>query len=632
MSSIIGEPGEKRFLLGNEAIARGLIEAGVGFSAGYPGTPASEIIDTLLQAKHIGKFEYYVEISTNEKVAYEAAFSACLAGVRSFTAAKHVGINVAADAIATSAYIGTNAGFAFVSADDPNCWSSQNEQDNRWYARIFGLVMIEPSTPMEAKEMTKIAYEISEKVRLPVIIRTTTRVAHMRGLVELGEIPSTIKTKGKFERDISRYVVVPANARRNHKLLLDRIETAEKISEESKLNFITSTSGALKKKLGIITSGVSYLYVIEAAEKLGVGVDILKLGFTYPLPRRKIVDFLSNKDAVLIVEEVDGILEKEIKAIAHENDLRIPIHGKNLIPKLYELNTAIVEGAIAKILGLPYSPYSVQIKAPDIPSRPPILCPGCPHRATYFALKMALIREKIKPEDVIYTTDIGCYTLGINPPYQMGDLLLCMGSSIGTLNGLAETTDQLIIALIGDSTFYHAGIPALINIVFNKHRAFVIVLDNRITAMTGFQPSPSTGLTGMLERTKVVPIEDIARAIGIDYVSVIDPVLNINDAIEKLQESIRQYRIGKTVTIISRSPCALYNLRVQGYTGKGGVYNIDSGICINCGVCYKQFNCPAIQFDPEQNKPFIRSDICTGCGVCMDICPVKAIKRADKSV
>ncbi|MEM1585547.1 MAG: indolepyruvate ferredoxin oxidoreductase subunit alpha, partial [Candidatus Korarchaeota archaeon] len=413
---------------------------------------------------------------------------------------------------------------------------------------------------------------------------------------------------------------------------LDRIETAEKISEESKLNFITSTSGALKKKLGIITSGVSYLYVIEAAEKLGVGVDILKLGFTYPLPRRKIVDFLSNKDAVLIVEEVDGILEKEIKAIAHENDLRIPIHGKDLIPKLYELNTAIVDGAIAKILGLPYSPYSVQIKAPDIPSRPPILCPGCPHRATYFALKMALIREKIKPEDVIYTTDIGCYTLGINPPYQMGDLLLCMGSSIGTLNGLAETTDQLIIALIGDSTFYHAGIPALINIVFNKHRAFVIVLDNRITAMTGFQPSPSTGLTGMLERTKVVPIEDIARAIGIDYVSVIDPVLNINDAIEKLQESIRQYRIGKTVTIISRSPCALYNLRVQGYTGKGGVYNIDSGICINCGVCYKQFNCPAIQFDPEQNKPFIRSDICTGCGVCMDICPVKAIKRADKSV
>jgi len=634
MASILGEPGEKRFLLGNEAIARGLIEAGIGFAAAYPGTPSSEIIDTLLQAKVIAKFKYYAEISTNEKVAYEAAFSACLAGIRSFTAAKHVGINVAADAVATSAYIGTNAGFVFVSADDPNCWSSQNEQDNRWYARLFGLVMLEPSTPSEAKEMAKTAYEISEKVKLPVMIRTTTRVSHMRGVVELGEIPSSIRTIGKFERNISRYVVVPANARRNHKSLLERLKKAENIAEETRLNFVRSVDGSIrKKKLGIIASGVGYLYAVEAAEKLGVHAEVLKLGFSYPLPKQKIIEFLSNIDVALVVEEVDPVMEKDIKAMAYDAGLKIPIHGKDLIPRLYELSVTKVEKAIAKILGMPYSdsnPSETQMRPPEIPARPPVLCPGCPHRASYYAIKTALIREKIKPEETIFPTDIGCYTLGINPPFNMGDLLLCMGSSIGTSNGLARATDQPVIAFIGDSTFYHAGIPALINAVFNQHKIFVVVLDNSITAMTGFQPNPSTGLTGIREKTKIVPIENIARAIGIDYVDVIDPVADINKAINRLQEAIRQYKNGKKVLIVSRSPCALYSLRTRGYTGKGGRYRINTEQCINCGICYKQFNCPAILFDQEIGKPYIRPDICTGCGVCMDLCPVKAIKRVDK--
>ena len=631
MAAILGEAGEKKFLLGNEAIARGLIEAGIGFAAAYPGTPSSEIIDTLLQAKVLAKFQYHAEISANEKVAYEAAFATCLVGIRSFTAAKHVGINVAADAVATSAYIGTNAGFVFVSADDPNCWSSQNEQDNRWYARLFGLIMLEPSLPSEAKEMAKIAYEISEKIRLPVMMRTTTRVSHMRGVVELGEIPQSVKTKGTFEKDISRYVVVPANARRNHKLLLERLQKAADLSEKTDLNFIRTIDGKIKdKKLGIIASGVGYLYAVEAAERLGIHAEILKLGFTHPLPRRKIIEFLSNVDAALVVEEVDPVMEREIKAMAYDEELKMPIHGKDLLPRLYELSVTKVEKAIAKIFGIPYTEPEISEKPPEIPSRPPVLCPGCPHRASYYAVKMALMREKIKPEEVIFPTDIGCYTLGINPPYNMGDLLLCMGSSIGTSNGLAGSTDQLVIAFIGDSTFYHAGIPALINAVFNKHRIFVVVLDNSITAMTGFQPNPSTGITGVLEKTKSIPIEDIARAIGVDYVGVIDPVGNINDAIAKLQEAIREYRNGKTVLIVSRSPCALYSLRVRGYTGKGGKYSIDQDKCINCGICYKQFNCPAILFDTQKKKPYIRPDICTGCGVCMDICPVKAIRRVDE--
>ena len=632
MSAILGPKGERRFLLGNEAIARGLIEAGVGFAASYPGTPSSEIMDTLLAAKRIANLKFHAEISTNEKVAYESAFAACLAGVRSFTAAKHVGINVAADAVATSAYIGTNAGFVFVSADDPNCWSSQNEQDNRWYARLFKLVMLEPSTPKEAKEFTKKGYDLSEQTKLPVMVRTTTRVSHMRGVVEFGEIRDCI-TKGKFEKNPSRYVVVPVNARRNHRWLLERFKKAQEISDNSDLNVIHELSGRDTKhgRFGIITSGVAYLHSVEAVERLGINAHILKLGFSYPLPKRKILRFMENLDVVLIVEEVDAVLEPEIKAIAFNEKLDVKIHGKDLLPSYSELSVDIVEKAIAELLELKdYTPVQVAKSDIKLPKRPPVFCPGCPHRATYYAIKMALRQEKIDPSDVIYPTDIGCYTLGINPPYNMGDLLLCMGSSVGTSNGLACATEQKVIAFIGDSTFYHAGIPPLINAVYNKHRFFLVVLDNSITAMTGFQANPASGFTGTLEPTKAVAIEEIGRAIGVDYVATIDPVMDINGSIQKLREALRAYNEGKNVLIVSKSPCALFSLRTKGKTGKGGKYSIDREKCVNCGLCYKEFNCPAIFLDKEKMKPYIRQDICTGCGVCMDICPVKAISRSSQ--
>ncbi|MEX0568491.1 MAG: thiamine pyrophosphate-dependent enzyme, partial [Candidatus Njordarchaeota archaeon] len=353
--------------------------------------------------------------------------------------------------------------------------------------------------------------------------------------------------------------------------------------------------------------------------------------FSHPLPREKIMDFLGDVDVLLVVEEIDPVMETEIKSLAYDKKLEVEIHGKDLLPRALELSTDLVKKAIAKILNIETSespPTKINTK---LPRRPPVLCPGCPHRATYYSIKMALRREKIDPANVIFPTDIGCYTLGINPPFSMGDILLCMGSSAGTSNGLSKTTTQPVIAFIGDSTFYHAGIPPLINAVFNKHNFILVVLDNTITAMTGFQANPSSGFTGTREPTKVIPIEKIGKAIGVDHVEVIDPVSDVNSAIKKFQDAIKAYKSGKSVLVVSRSPCALFSLRTRGFTGKGGKYKIDKEKCINCGLCYKEFNCPAIFYDKETKKPFIRTDICTGCGVCMDICPVKAISKISES-
>ncbi|MHA1616413.1 MAG: indolepyruvate ferredoxin oxidoreductase subunit alpha [Candidatus Njordarchaeales archaeon] len=636
MPTIIGLPGEKKLLLGNEAIARGVIEAGVGFVAAYPGTPSTEIIEALADAaKEAG---IYVEFSTNEIVAYEAAFAASVAGVRSFFAAKHVGINVAADALATSVYIGTNAGFVFVSADDPHAHSSQNEQDNRNLARIYNFVMLEPSSPQEAKDITVKGYEISERVNLPVMIRTTTRISHARGIVTFGPAKEPIR-KGKFEKDPRRYVVVPANARRNHAILLKRLEEARKLAEESDLNKVISLEGSSPKigRFGIISSGVAALYAIEEVKRMGIEADILKLAFTYPLPENKIAKFLENHDVVLVIEEIDPVMERDIRAIAQKNELSTRIHGKDILPSLYELRPEIIEKGLKIVLGQekgsvpPVSPEPAsEVYGVKLPRRPPVLCPGCPHRATYYAVKRALQELGVKLEEVIYPTDIGCMTLGISPPYNMGDILLCMGSSAGTSSGLSKVTDQPVIAFIGDSTFFHAGMPGLANAVFNKHPFILVVLDNEITAMTGFQPDPSTGFTAMGEETKIIDIAEVAKALGADYVIKVDQVLDWNKAKEAFKEAWRKYKEGKVVVAVFRHMCALAERRLRGKAGLGGVYEVLEEKCVNCGICYKHFNCPAIMYDEEKKKPYIRRDLCLGCGVCMQICPVKAIIRHEK--
>lgn len=630
MSIILGEKGERRLLLGNEAIARGVLEAGVGYVAAYPGTPSSEIVDTLAEVSKTAGI--YVEWSVNEKVAYESAFAACVCGVRAFFACKHVGVNVAADAIATSAYVGTNAGFVFVSADDPHAHSSQNEQDNRHYARMFGLILLEPSTPQEAKDFTVLGYELSEKTKLPVMLRTTTRVSHSRGVVTFGEIRRP-KVKGRFEKNPQRFVVVPANARRNHAWLVERLRKAQEISESIEINRVFETSGkeCSVGRLGIVGSGVAFNYAREAAAELGLSAKFFKLGMSYPLPARKLVKFMEDVDVVLVVEEVDDVLERDLKALAKEHELPVKIVGKSVLPRVFELRPEIVHEALRRVSEGNFSPVAPASDAPavrevEVPVRPPMLCPGCPHRAAYFAVKRALVESGIRMDDVIFPTDIGCMTLGFQPPYRMGDFLLCMGSSTGSSCGFSSVTDQLVVAFIGDSTFYHAGIPGLLNAVYNGHPYILVVLDNRVTAMTGFQPDPSTGITARGEKAPVIDISELAKAIGA-VTFVADPVLAWRKAKEEFKRALAEYRRGKVVVFIFRHPCALYERRVRGVVGKGGRYQVNREKCVNCGMCYKQFNCPAIIL--EEGKPKIREDLCVGCGVCEEICPVGAIQRVD---
>lgn len=633
MTKVLGEEGEKVFLLGNEAMARGVIEGKVGFTSAYPGTPSSEIVDTLTAiAEKVG---YYAEWATNEAVALEAAFSASLNGVRSFFACKHVGLNVASDPLATIGYIGApKAGFAFVVADDPHCHSSQNEQDTRNFARTYSLGLVEPSTIQEAKDFTRKSYEISENTNLPIMIRSTTRLSHARGLVKLGKIPE-IKTKGSFEKNPDKYVVIPPHARQNHKELRKRLETAKKFTNKTDLNRVKKFAGDDPKagQMGIITSGVAYTYCKEAVESLGINAPILKLGMSYPLPTEKILSFIGELDRLLIVEELDPILEKEIKALAFDHDLNLKIHGKDILPEIYEMRPEIVEKAVNNVAmerleRVPHADAELPTTFEDLslPKRPAILCPGCPHRGSYFIVKQILKEEGVDPENVIFPTDIGCMTLGLMPPFKMGDLLLCMGSSIGTSNGLSQVTDQSVIGFIGDSTFFHTGLPAIASAVWNNHPMLIVILDNSYTAMTGFQPDPVTGRVAMGGKAKKMDITEINRAIGA-HVEESNPILNYKDAKEKFRSALKAYQEGKVSVMVFKHPCALQENRETGKVGEGGRYTIDESTCIDCSTCYQTLNCPAIFYDEEDGKPYIREDICVGCGFCAKVCPVNAIRQ-----
>ena len=443
-------PGERMLLLGNEAIARGGIEAGVAFASTYPGTPSSEISANFFQISH--ESDLYFEYSTNEKVALEVAAAASNAGVRSMCMMKHVGLNVAADPLMTLAYIGVKGGMIVVTADDPYMFSSQNEQDNRFYARLGGLPMVEPSTMQEAKDMVGYAFDLSEKLGEPVIFRTTTRINHSSGIVTLKAITPP-NTKGDFTKDPLNLVPVPAVARKLHVRLLDNEAKARDISEESEYN-ITEGDGPW----GIICSGVSYNYVHDMVDELGIAdkTTVLRLGLSYPLPEKRIKALLKKTEKILIVEEGEPILEQAVKAFAQEEGLTLPIKGKSedLFSRLYEYHPALVKKCIAKYFELPHDIVeAVDVSdVPEIPQRPPTLCAGCSHRATFHAVQKAA-----KGMETIYPSDIGCYTLGLLPPLSTADFLVCMGSSAGTPGGFAKVTDKKISSFIGDSTF---SIPA----------------------------------------------------------------------------------------------------------------------------------------------------------------------------
>ena len=616
---LIDEQGRKEFLLGNEAIVRGAVEAGVNFASTYPGTPSSEIGNVLFYiAKDAG---IYFEFSTNEKVALEVSAAAAASGLRSMVFFKHVGLNVASDAFMTTAYLGTKGGLVVISADDPSMHSSQNEQDNRYYAQLANIPMIEPSSAQEMKDFIKYAFEVSEKFKLPVLFRTTTRVNHLRGIVEYGKIEKKNR-EGYFEKNPNKYVPIPANSRRMHQELLEKMEKVAEYVNDSPINKIEKYG----EDFAIITSGASYNYVSDVVRDLGLKAKILKLGFTHPFPQKLVGDFIKDVKKVIIVEELEPYLERETRILAQMSGIDVEIHGKmdGYFPRAYEYNVDVVKRGLAKIIGLKLDEKTYEAKKIELPSRPPVLCPGCPHRATYYAAMMALKQLKIK--DAIITTDIGCYTLGIQKPYEMADYLLCMGSSIGTAVGFSKATKQKVIGFVGDSTFFHAAIPGLIDAYHNNANVVYVVLDNRTTAMTGHQPHPGLPINGMGEKAPYVDIEKLVRGIGIDFVRTVDPY-NIKETLKAFKDALQHEGIA---VIISRRECALLWDARRRKQGEWWVYQINQNKCTQCGLCSDWLACVAIYKKKDEDgkeRVYINDALCDGCGVCATICPFNAIEK-----
>jgi len=610
------EKGKRVLLLGNEAIARGVLEAGIGVVTTYPGTPASEIGDSIFAiAKDAG---LYMEYSTNEVVAVETAAGVAICGVRALTAMKHVGLNVAADAVMTLAYVGVRGGYVIVTADDPHCYSSQNEQDNRYYALLSKLPCLEPTSAQEAKEMISYAVKLSEQLQLPVLLRTTTRISHTRGPVTFDALKKP-NLKGEFIKDVKRFVMVPAHARMQHKKLLEKVERAKEISENSPYNKIVRQG----KTIGIISSGAAFNYVAEAVEFLGLEAGVLKLGMTHPLPEQKIADFLKDYDKIVVVEELAPYLELQVKAIAKDYSPNVKIYGKTqttFFPYFGELSTRKVVEALAAVTG---EKSPINFEAIDekygqasqvLLPRPPILCPGCPHRASFHVIKTATAGKAVIP------TDIGCYALGIQPPLQVGDVLICMGASIGTAGGISKVTGSDTVAVVGDSTFFHAAMPGLANAVYNNHKVTLVVLDNLTTAMTGHQPHPGTGKTATGTTINRILIEEVARGLGVKYVKVVDP-FKVKEATNILKEALKTS--GPSV-VVFRAPCTLLVLRERRKKGiKVEPMKITED-CTNCMVCVKLTGCPALV--QKESKLVIDETLCTACTLCMSICPYNAIQ------
>ncbi len=608
-------PGEKIMLLGNEAIARGATEAGAAFATTYPGTPSSEISLNLFQMSQ--ESDLYFEYSTNEKVALEVAAAAANSGLRTFCMMKHVGLNVAADPLMTLAYVGVTGGMVILTADDPSMFSSQNEQDNRYYAKFGNLPMLEPSSVPEAKEMIKYAFELSEQLSQPVLLRTTTRINHSNAFVTFGDIKPR-KTKGEFIREPSRCVTVPAVSRQLHVKVLEKMSKAQSIGETSQLNIVDGSG-----KFGIVTNGVSFHYAQDAVKDLGIenNTKILRLGFSNPMPEKLIKDFLKDCEKVLVIEEGEPFMEEAVKAFAQEDGIIIPIKGKSqeLFSRLYEYDPAMVREKTALFFGVDYTPSENLENAdvPEIPMRPPNLCSGCSHRATFYEVKQAG-----KDMDIICPTDIGCYTLGFLPPLNMGDFVICMGSSVSTSCGFGQATDQKVVSFIGDSTFFHSGITGLVNAVFNNHNFTLVILENDITAMTGHQPHPGVDMERFgLDGFGRVNIEELVKTLGVKHVSIVKP-FKVKKSIETIKEAL-EYK-GVSV-IISQEPCALYAKSLK--LLKPRAFTI-SDKCVDHRDCINTIACPS--FFIEDNKVKIDADTCVGCAVCAQICPENAIRPLKK--
>ncbi len=600
-------------LLGNEAIVRGALEAGVGFVSCYPGTPSSEVPDTFFRLSPEGSFIF--EYSANEKVAMEVAGGAALAGVPSLVTMKHVGVNVAADPMMTLAYIGTPGGLVVLSADDPGCHSSQNEQDNRYYARLAGMPCFEPATAQECKDMTREALLLSAKYEQPIMVRTTTRVNHLRGPVSLGEIPAP-KTKSHMDKNPMRFVPVPAVSRIRHNVLLENLKSFASESETSPWNTERGSG-----RIGIIASGICRAYASDviAEYDLADTVRVLDLGMTYPLPDKLILNFLEKLDTVIILEELEPIVEQHVRSLIQKHHLSVEVIGKGKeLPLQGEYSTLMIRNLLLRTLERPLPDY-VPCQIPEqLPTRPPNLCAGCSHRSTYYAVR------EVFGDEALYSSDIGCYTLGILPPLKTADFLLCMGSSISTGCGTARVTDQPVVAFIGDSTFFHSGMTGVVNAVYNDHDILIVILDNRTTAMTGHQPNPGVDTTPLGDNAHKIDIEAIVRGCGVEHVAT---VRSLNQ--KALIKTITEYKALTGVrVIISRAPCEIFKRKVLRNPSKH-VACVKEGYESSEDIlaCLNNLGCPA--FFLHEGKVGIDPFQCAGCMLCVQISSsIKAKKRS----
>lgn len=579
----------KVLLSGNEAIARGTYEAGALVACAYPGTPSTEILENMVRYKEVNS-----SWAPNEKVALEVGIGACFGGARALVTMKHVGVNVAADPLFTLTYTGVRGGLVLVTADDPELHSSQNEQDNRNYAKFAKMPMFEPADSQEALDYTKLAFEVSEQFDTPVFLRSTTRISHSKSAVVLGERPEHIPTP-KLVRDPAKLVMLPGNARRRHYDVEARILKLEDWACEQPFNLIEKGDG----KVGVITSGVSYQYVKEVLPD----ADVLKLGMVYPLPKRLIREFAANYETLYVVEELDPFIEEQVLAMG------ISVIGKDKLPICGELTP----GRVAKGL---FGKELPDENTSDLPQRPPNMCPGCPHRGVFMELNRA---------KAYVTGDIGCYTLGFMPPLSAMDTCVCMGASIGNATGickvLSEEEQRKVVAVIGDSTFLHTGINGLMDMVYNKSTATVIILDNRTTAMTGRQENPTSGYTLDDLPTYRVDMEQLCRAVGVEHVKVIDPY-NIALTRKTIREEMARPEVS---VIITTRPCVLVprdNLE------RRNPLFVDHDLCTGCKACLR-LGCPAITWDEKNKKSNIDKIICVGCKVCQQTCGFDAFKEIE---
>jgi len=620
------EPGKKVIMLGNEALARGILEAGVIVGAGYPGTPSSEILSTLAIMKDFYPY-LKLEWSINEKVGFETAYGASMCDVRAVACMKHVGVNVASDAFMTACYAGARGGMILISADDPNLYSSQNEQDNRYFGLHALVPVFEPSTPQEAKDMLKYAFDFSEQFQSLVLFRTTTRLNHGRGDVTLGNI-TQIDRDYSFDWDRSRWVCLPSHSRVLRMRLLERLELISDSADEFPFNSLKLSDEKINgTKYGFVTAGIPYGHLIDALNYFGIleNVSILKLGLVYPPPKKLIKKLYDSVDEILTIEELEPFIENILKQIAYEEGLskEISIHGKDFFPQNGEFSAELYLEIISDFIGLEYKRNPVPEKMLIIPPRLPILCPGCSHRATFYAIKQV---EKKKKTKFVNSSDIGCYTLAVYKPLEGLDTEVCMGGSIGLANGITKVQpkENPVLAILGDSTFFHSGIPALINAVYNQNDMLVVILDNRSTSMTGFQENAGTGI--MIDKTPGtrVILEDLVKGCGVKQENIwIQDSNELDELITKLEEAVD--RKGVRV-LISRHTCSLIEvnqMRAQEIIPPKIL--VDQEKCIGCLICVNRFGCPAINFDEDLKKASIDQNVCRGCKVCIEVCPQQAI-------